>query len=77
MTTTRNNPPAMRHHKGTGQAYVRISGRQIYLGAWGSAKAQRAYRDLVASWATTGGLPVPAGADLRGMRVRLRARPDA
>jgi len=33
----------------------------LYLGRWGSAKAERAYRDLVASWATTGGLPVPAG----------------
>jgi integrase len=40
----------VRHHKASGRAYVTVDGRQVYLGAWGSDEARRAYRDVVAQW---------------------------
>ncbi len=35
--------PGLRHHKPTGQAYVRIGGKQKYLGQWGSDDARQRY----------------------------------
>lgn len=42
--------PAMRHHKASGQAYVYVDGKSVYLGEWGSAEARREYRDLIKRW---------------------------
>jgi integrase len=36
-------------HKGTGQAVVRINGRDFYLGKYGSAKSHEAYQRIVAA----------------------------
>lgn len=48
----RPNLPKLVHHKPTGQARVRIDGRDIYLGKYGTPAARRRYqkiiRDLVA-----------------------------
>lgn len=38
--------PKMHRHK-TGQARVRLAGKDYYLGPWGSAKAEEKYRELV------------------------------
>lgn len=53
--------PACFHHKGSGQAAVKLDGRFVYLGAFGSEEAQLRYRRVVAEWQASGGsaaLPV-------------------
>lgn len=47
--------PACFHHKGSGQAAVKLSGRFVYLGAFGSDEAQLRYRRVVAEWQASGG----------------------
>ncbi|MCC6228518.1 MAG: site-specific integrase [Phycisphaerales bacterium] len=42
--------PKLCHHKPTGQAFVKIDGRVVYLGAHGSATADAAYLGLVGEW---------------------------
>lgn len=46
-------PPAYRLHKPTGQAVVRIDGRDFYLGKHGTDASEEAYRRLIAEWATS------------------------
>lgn len=41
-------------HKATGQARVRLSGVDFYLGPWGSEEAKRRYDDKVAAWLGSG-----------------------
>lgn len=50
--------PQLTLHKATGQARVRLHGRDIYLGTYGSAEAEERYRRLIAEW-LSGQLPVP------------------
>lgn len=53
-------PPALRHHKPSGRACVRIDGRDIYLGRFGTPEATAAYFRLVAEYTSSGNrLPVP------------------
>ncbi len=47
--------PACIHHKGSGQAFVKLGGRFVYLGAYGSEAAEQNYRRVVAEWQATGG----------------------
>lgn len=49
--------PALVHHKPTGQARVRIAGRDLYLGRYGTPEADERYRRIVAEFVTSGGLP--------------------
>ncbi len=42
--------PALTLHKPTGQARVRIDGRDHYLGQYGSPEAHQQYDDLIADW---------------------------
>ena len=44
-----------RLHKATGQAVVRLDGRDIYLGKYGSAASREAYQRIVAEWSQNGG----------------------
>jgi len=44
----RRRIPQMVHHQPSGQARVRINGRDHYLGKWGSSEAQDRYDELVA-----------------------------
>jgi integrase len=46
--------PACFEHKATGQAVVKLAGRFVYLGAWGSEEAQQRYRRVVAEWLARG-----------------------
>lgn len=48
--------PACFHHKGSGQAAVKLGGRFVYLGVFGSDAAAQNYRRLVAEWKASGGL---------------------
>jgi hypothetical protein len=47
--------PRYRRHKATGQAVIRLQGRDIYLGKYGSAASKGAYSRFVAAWSTDGG----------------------
>ncbi len=59
--------PNYRRHKASGQAVVRLAGRDIYLGKHGSAASQEAYKRFVAEYLERGG--VYDGADLRDTTV--------
>lgn len=48
--------PGYLHHKGTGQARVRINGEDYYLGPYGSEASRRKYGELIAQHAS--GLPL-------------------
>lgn len=48
--------PACIHHKATGQAMVKIEGRCLYLGAYGSEEANQRYRQLAAEFLASGGI---------------------
>lgn len=55
-----NSAPRYRRHKSTGQAVVRLEGRDIYLGKHGTAASREAYKRFVAEWSQNGGkLPAP------------------
>ena len=52
--------PRYRRHKATGQAVVRLDGRDIYLGKHGTAASREAYKRFLAQWSQHGGqLPAP------------------
>jgi integrase len=54
------NVPRYAHHKATGQAVVRLQGRDIYLGKFRSSASREAYKRFVAEWSQNGGkLPAP------------------
>lgn len=63
--------PQMRHHKASGQAYVSVFDRQIYLGPWGSPEARRQYRMLISRWEAVNRPAVPA-VPIRPIGGRLR-----
>jgi integrase len=54
-------PPPVRHNKARNQDYVRIAGRQIYLGPHDSDKARGAYARVLAEHAGGVKRPAPAG----------------
>src|SRR5688572_25985579 len=58
-----NQVPSYRLHKQSGQAIVTLNGRDVLLGAHGSAASKAEYRRLTAEWQAMKGLPVQASAD--------------
>ena len=54
MARPRKAIPSLSHHKPTGQARVRLGGRDIYLGRWNSKQAREAYGRLLAEVDTAG-----------------------
>ncbi len=42
--------PNYTHHKASGQAVVRIQGKDHYLGLYGSDASHEAYQRLIAQW---------------------------
>jgi len=46
--------PGMTLHKATGQGRVRLSGRDFYLGEYGTDAATEAYHRLVGEWLAKG-----------------------
>jgi integrase len=57
-------------HKPTGQAVVRLDGRDFYLGKHGTEPSQEAYHRLIAEWLTTG-LHIPAAPDAASPAIDL------
>jgi len=53
--TSRN--PSYRHHKKSGQAVVTLSGKDHYLGPYGSKTSRAEYDRLVGIWLANGRLP--------------------
>lgn len=54
--------PRLTQHKATGQARVRLAGKDYYLGPFGSDEAQERYKRLIAEWLTGQLPPRPADA---------------
>ena len=54
MATKTNHPrrgiPQHRRHKSNDRGYVRLDGKQIYTGKWGTAAAQRKAEELIAAY---------------------------
>jgi integrase len=71
MPKLANRLPQVRLHKPSGQARVRIDGREIYLGKFGSAEAKERYDQVVAEWlANQRRLPArPAAEESQGTTV--------
>ncbi len=46
--------PKFRYHKATGQAYVEVDGRRIYLGLYERPQTELAYHELIHEWIANG-----------------------
>lgn len=46
--------PSFRHHKGTGQGFVELDGRRIYLGRYDNPESSERYHRLIAEWLANG-----------------------
>ena len=57
--------PKLCHHKASGQARVRLDGRDIYLGKFGTPEAEAAYHAVIAEWQATGQTGKPPAARRR------------
>lgn len=44
------HPPTYQFHRSSGQARVRIDGRDHYLGTYGSPESHERYQDLIHTW---------------------------
>jgi hypothetical protein len=55
--------PSYRRHKPSGQAVVTLSGREIYLGRYGTKQSKPEYQRVVGEWLAAGG-SLPSRADL-------------
>jgi integrase len=56
-TTRRLRIPAYQLHKASGQAKIRVRGRDIYLGVFDSVASRKRYGDLIGQLAATGDIP--------------------
>ncbi len=74
MTERRRNKrtPKLRHHRGSGQGFVELSGRRIYLGVYGREETERKYHRLIAEFLAAG-RTLPAAPD-QIMVLELLAR---
>lgn len=52
--TTAPRIPKLCHHKATGQAVVRLNGKDHYCGPWGSERSSATYERLIARWLSAG-----------------------
>lgn len=53
----RTRIPGYLHHKASGQAFVRLNGRDFYLGPYGSNASKHEYDRLIAEWFANGRRP--------------------
>jgi integrase len=57
MVSYRRSPsdvPALSHHKAFGQGVVRLNGRDVYCGRFGTAECQANYHRTIAEWVANG-----------------------
>ena len=85
MPRLKNRAPAYCLHKATGQARVRINGRDHYLGPFGSRESRAQYDQLIADWRAGGQSGVQYGSTVSHLclgywehcqRCPLRTRPS-
>ena len=46
--------PSLRHHKASGQGYVVLNGKAVYLGKHGEEATQQKYHQVISEWMTAG-----------------------
>lgn len=54
---SRKNPtptPSFRHHKASGQGFVELSKRRVYLGVYGRPETEERYHQTIAEWVANG-----------------------
>jgi integrase len=76
MARPKKWPPTLHLHRSSGQAYVRINGRNVYLGRYDSPESREAYQRILAA----GGAPAPkptAGVTVAGVIARFLADAEA
>ena len=49
--------PSYSHHKSTGQAYVKLCGKFIYLGKYDTEASHRKYERVIGEYLSTGRRP--------------------
>jgi len=54
MPKCANRVPEYCRHRPTGQAYVWIDGRMIYLGLYGTAASRQRYDQIITEWIAAG-----------------------
>lgn len=69
MPRPKSLTPKYRRHKPTGQAVVRIDGRDYYLGSYGSQESRERYATLMADYLTVGRIADPEPEPERGPTV--------
>lgn len=58
---SKNSTPSYRLHKPTGQAVVRLNGRDFYLGRHGTPESRAEYDRLISEWLSSGRRFLPPG----------------
>lgn len=71
MITKARKIPSYRLHKPTGQAVVRLDGRDFYLGRHGTEESHEAYRRRIAEWLTHGPVSPPSHPDAPDLAASL------
>ena len=71
MTKKASSVPPFRVHKATGQGYVNLDGRRVYLGRADTLEAKQRYARLLAEWTNgTYGAAVPTDLSVAEMAAR-------
>ena len=68
MRKSNSRVPGHGLHKATGQGYVRLNGRMIYTGVYGTPEAQQRYERVLAEW-LAGGRQLPPARESAILRV--------
>ncbi|MFP6583501.1 MAG: hypothetical protein VCD00_13240, partial [Candidatus Hydrogenedentota bacterium] len=56
---TRTTPPSYRRHKGSGNAFVELGGKRIYLGRYDTPESRERYYRELAQWEANGHKLIP------------------
>src|SRR5262245_30697596 len=56
VSCRRNRPdtPSLSHHKGSAQGVVRLNGRDVYCGRFGTPECEANYHRAIAEWVANG-----------------------
>ncbi len=46
--------PSLRHHKASGQGYVVLNGKAVYLGRYDTPEARQKYHQVISEWMAAG-----------------------
>jgi hypothetical protein len=54
VSAKKSRVPSLRHHKASGQGYVVLNGKAIYLGLHGQPETEQKYHQVISEWLTAG-----------------------